>query len=53
MVRQGSPERSRRTRHERNQYGAVHPELIEGLNQRSLESPIFGLRGRNDFSRDE
>jgi hypothetical protein len=34
MVRQGSPERSRRAHHERNQYITVHPELVEGLKQR-------------------
>ena len=36
MVRQGSPERSRRAHHERNQPLTVRPELVEGLNQSFL-----------------
>jgi len=41
MVRQGSPERSRRVHHERNQPVTVRPELVEGLNQGflSVNSP--------------
>jgi general secretion pathway protein J len=35
MVRQGSPERSRRAHHEQNQQRSVRPELLEGFNQHS------------------
>ncbi len=38
MVRQGSPERSRRAHHERNQVHAVRPEPVEGLDQRFLSN---------------
>jgi len=31
MVRQSSPERNRRTHHERNQQLTVRPESVEGL----------------------
>ena len=34
MVRQGSPERSRRAHHERNQQATVHPKPVERINQR-------------------
>ena len=37
MVRQGSPERSRRAHHERNQTLTVRPEPVEGLDQRLLK----------------
>jgi hypothetical protein len=36
MVRQGSPERSRRTHHERNRRVTVRPEFVEGLCRDSL-----------------
>jgi hypothetical protein len=36
MVRQGSPERSRRTHHERDQRVTVRPEPVEGLCKDSL-----------------
>jgi hypothetical protein len=39
MVRQSSPEHSRGAHHERNQYVTVHPELVEGFNQRFPKDP--------------